>query len=485
MMTLKVYVFGVAILALGAGCGGTVEGASQNSKNDAGKPPPADGGSPGVNHGEGGPKEKDSGVPQTDTGTPDAALNHGAPSTTYPAFTPFMPPIIDNGGSILASPQIVTITWTSDALESTWEAFDDAIGSSAYWTAANSQYGVGPAVSGATNHVELSIAEPTWADTDVANFVVTNASDIATSGWPAPNSNIVYTIYLPQSTSSTFTLSGLGLACGSEGIIGGYHDNVTIPGVGDVAYAVVTQCSGVPPTDTGGFGGSVTAFASHELNEASTDPYPSDVLAWEGVDDAKYFAWDDFQAGSGMEIGDMCEIYNDSFYVDPTLTYGVQKMWSNASAIAGHAPCVPAATGAYYNVTPLNQEAVTIDAANFGGSPNTPATGYYIPVGKSKTFAVGFYSDGPTSGPWTIKVRDAGDPYAEVGYFTAVGTSAVTASADVTSGQNGDIAYITVTVNSMDQTKSDLIFIESEMGGGGFGSPRHIMPILISSNGLQ
>src|ERR1700722_15058679 len=117
MMTLKVYVFGVAILALGAGCGGTVEGASQNYKNDAGKPPPADAGSPGVNHGEGGPKEKDSGVPQTDTGTPDAALNRGAPSTTYPAFTPFMPPIIDNGGSILASPQIVTITWTSDALE--------------------------------------------------------------------------------------------------------------------------------------------------------------------------------------------------------------------------------------------------------------------------------------------------------------------------------------------------------------------------------
>ena len=69
-------------------------------------------------------------------------------------------------------------------------------------------------------------------------------------------------------------------------------------------------------------------------------------------------------------------------------------------------------------------------------------------------------------------------------YFKAVGTSAVTTSIDVPTGQNGNIAYVTVTVNSMDQTKSDLILIRSELPGSTCGSRacRSYMPILISSN---
>jgi hypothetical protein len=261
---------------------------------------------------------------------------------------------------------------------------------------------------------------------------------------------------------------------------GGYHDNVNVSGFGDIAYAVVLQCPG-------GRGG-VTSAASHELIESATDPYPSDNPAWTGFNDSIYIAWDLFQTGqSGLEqteVGDMCENNFDSFYTDPSLG-GVQRTWSNVSAQGGHAPCVPAESGPYFNVTPLNQEAITINSSPFplGGTARAPATGYSIPVGKSKTFAVGFYSDGPTGGPWTISVEDAGDIYAGQ-YFKAVGTSAVTTSVDVSQGQNGQVAYVTVTVNSMDQTKSDLIVIRSELAGStcGFGPCRHDMPILISSN---
>jgi hypothetical protein len=474
-MTLKVYSFGVAILALVAGCGGEVVGGA-GAGGDSGKP---------VSHPDTGVSPIDTGIEPTDSGVPedvvetgpvDSGPNHGKVSTMYPAFTPYMPQVLNQGGTVLASPQIVTITWLSDTSYATWEAFDDGIGATAYWSAATSQYGVGAATGGTSNHVEQSTAEPTsWSDTDVANFVLAQAGDLTTSGWPAPNGNILYTIYLPQTTSSTFTLQGFGAACSAG--VGGYHDNVYLTGTGNIAYAVVLDCPGDQTTD-------VTESASHELAEGSTDPYPSSSIAYMGLDDSKYYAWDFYQAGSGTEVGDMCEVYFDSFYTDTTdsnFNYGVQRIWSNSNAIAGHAPCVPAETGSYFNVTPLDLEPVTIDAIDIGGLSTSPTLGYTIPVGKSKTFAVGFYSDGPVTAPWTVTVRDEGDPYAGY-YFTAVGTSAVTASIDVTSGQNGQIGYVTVTVNSVDQTKADLIVIESRSAssGGSFGL-RHIMPILISA----
>ena len=487
-MKLKYYGFGVAILTLAVGCGGEIVGGSGDTSKDAGKPPPvADSGGGRVGDADAGPPVVDSAPPDTgtDTAPVDAGPDNGSPSTTYPAFMPFIPGVLDNGGPVLASPQIVTVTWTADTLHATWEAFGDDIGSTAYWKTTTSEYGVGPAVSGATNHVEIATAPPTaWSDTDIVSFVQTNASSTATSGWPAPNSNIVYVIYVPTSTSATFSLhQGTGTIMACMNGTGGYHDNVNVSGFGDIAYAVVLQCGpeGLPVTDA----------ASHELIEAATDPYPSDNPAYTGFNDATYMAWDLFQTGSAglgqTEVGDMCEtyFYPDSFgYTDPTLG-GVQRTWSTVSAQGGHAPCVPAETTAYFNVTPLNQEAVTINSSAFplGGTPKAAATGYSIPVGKSKTFAVGFYSDGPTSGPWDITVEDLGDQFAGQ-YFTAVGKSSVTTSVDVAQGQNGNVAYVTVTANGYDQTKSDLILVKSELPGStcGFRACRSYMPILISGN---
>jgi hypothetical protein len=480
-MKLKYYGFGVAILtlAVGVGCGGEIVGGNNHeAPKDAGQDVAVvDTGNPTGHVDAGGPV--DTGPPDTgrDVAPPDAGPDHGTPSTTYPAFMPFMPPVLNHMGPVLTAPQIVTISWTDDPLHGTWEAFDDAIGSSSYWSTSTAEYGVGPAVSGASNHIEMTTADPTsWTDTDIITFVSNNAADTATSGWPAPNPNILYTIWLPPSTASTFALhngGGLQQACGGGGgIIGGYHDSVNVSGIGNVTYAVVIQCDK----------SMATTFASHELAEASTDPNPESEPAYVGLDDKTYYAWDFFQAGSGTEIGDMCEVYFDSDYTDPTLGYGVQRLWSNKSATGGHAPCVPAESGPYYNVTPLDMEPLTVNAGAIGGTAVSPAMGYVIPVGKSKTFPVGFYSDGPTSGPWTIKARDWGDPYD--GYlFMAKTPSAVTVSTDISQGENGQVAYVTVTVNSLDETNSDLIVIESSLPGSncGFGPCRHSMPILISS----
>jgi hypothetical protein len=475
-MTLKNYCLGVAILALAAGCGGTIVTGSNNdtNKKDAGNPtaPPSSG-----NQDMDGGAPTESGAPEaaSDTGPVDSGPDHGAPSMTYPAFTPFMPQVIDNGGPVLSAPQVVTISWTSDTSYPTWEAYDDTIGASSYWMTATSEYGVGPAVGGPTNHVEISTAAPTsWSDMDIASFVSTNAGDVATSGWPAPSANTLYAIWLSPTTSSGFTLSGFGNACNAG--VGGYHDNVSTS-VGDIAYAVILQC---------GFGSflSPTALASHELAEAATDPHPSDIPAYTGVDDSKFFAWDAFQGGSGTEVGDMCEVYCNAYYSDATATLGyqVQRIWSNASAAAGHAPCVPAESSPYYNVVPLDPQSITVDTSALGGSAAMPTMGYSVAPGETKTFAIGLYSDGPTPA-WDISAQDLGDPIALYtgGGFGGGGSPQLTAKTDLTSGKNGNIAYVTVTVNKTVTAKSDLLIIRSEMPGESCNyGDHHDMPILIT-----
>ncbi len=452
-MTLKDYAFCAAAwmgVAAQVGCGSSPAG---NSPNDGGKHEGGHHMTIDAGHDGGADAPSDSGTGEAEASVDTGPkLNHGMPSMTYPAFTPFMAQLINNGGPVLSAPQIVTISWTSDPNYPTWESFDDQIGSTSYWSTTTSEYGVGAATSG--GHVELSTTAPTWADSDVDTFVSTNASDTASSGWPAPTANTLYTIFLPPSTSAGFTVQGMA-ACGGGYIIGGYHANTSTTGGQSVSYAVVIQCPGTRVDDN-------TASASHELIEAATDAQPFGIPAWIGMDDSKYLSWDLLQQFQD-EVGDMCEMYQDSYYTDPTLGHGVQRTWSNMSGAAGHAPCVPAESGPYFNVTPLMQESITINLGMFGGSPATPGTGYYIPVGTSKTFAVGFYSDSATGGPWTISAQPD--------------DSGLTATIDVTDGQNGNMAYVTATVHSTDSSKAHLLVIQSQLGS----YPPHFMPILISS----
>src|SRR3954468_6794254 len=65
---------------------------------------------------------------------PDAPpLDHGAPSTTYPAFTPNAPQLLDKGGKILTNPVAVTIAWNDSPNAAVFEGLVDTIGASAYW----------------------------------------------------------------------------------------------------------------------------------------------------------------------------------------------------------------------------------------------------------------------------------------------------------------------------------------------------------------
>lgn len=449
-------------------------GSPEASRAEAGRPD----GSGNTHDGSADAKERDTGL---DAGL---ARDHGEASTTYPAFTPFMPQVQYGGGPVLSNAEIVMITWYGDENASTFEAFGDDLGTSDYWAQTTSEYHVGPAHSGPENHVRLPQSEApiaNWSDTAIEAWVTTHVQSYGTYGWPAPTSNSVYVLYLPPNEDIQFSGSD---ACQSG--IGGYHGNVIVNSK-DVAYAVVLQCQD-------NSGAQTTAEASHELIEAATDPHPSDITAWVGFDQ-DHLAWDVFQSFQD-EVADACEFYFDAFYEQTFSTvetldagpdsgeggilldaglamFATQRTWSNVNAAAGHAPCRPTDYSVYFNVSPLQLDpSVSLNLTSLGGLASSQGQGYRIAKGATRTFPVGFWSDGPTSGPWTISAVE-GNPL--MGPATS---SDLTISIDWTQGQNGDIAYVTVTVNTVDTSMNgELITITSELSG----FHRTFMPILISN----
>lgn len=392
-------------------------------------------------------------VDPTPTTPPVATVDHGAVSTTYPAFKPYMGQLADNGGSILAQPTIVSVTWSADPSAARFEEFGDSIGPSKYWSAVTAEYGVGPASSGAANHVRIDGTPPaSMSDTQLEAFVRDHVADAA-SGWPTQVTDPVYIVYLPRATK--LILQG-SEAC-SQGV-GGYHQDVAVSGKA-VAYAIVPQCQNFDET---------TLSASHELAEAATDPYPRTRPAYSGFTN-DFLAWEFFQQFQS-ENGDACEFYRDSF-VGPgktDLAFAVQRQWSNDRARLGHDPCVPAPASAYFNTTPLDMESVTVDLSAFG-SGRVKTKGYTIAVGETKQIPIGFYSDAAADA-WTIQAVEGG----------IQGTSQpgkVTLSLDTTKGQNGQKAYLTVKVNGQGRTKTELVTIVSKGAAGA----SHYMPILINS----
>ena len=80
--------------------------------------------------GEAAPPAPEAGAAQ-DAGTEaeaEAGLDYGAPSSTYPAFTPDFGQLQYNGGYVMKNPVIVPITWNSDPSQASFDQFADAVG---------------------------------------------------------------------------------------------------------------------------------------------------------------------------------------------------------------------------------------------------------------------------------------------------------------------------------------------------------------------
>jgi hypothetical protein len=454
-----------AAIACGAllACGGSGDAGSSN-------PTATDAGAAGSDDANPGSSTGDDGAAAADAGP---APDPGAPSSTYPAFAPDFGQLQYNGGHVMKSATIVAITWNSDPSQASFDGFADAVGQTSYWTAASSEYGIGPAACSAADHVHMTTMAPAqMSDADLQSLVTTNAGK--TEGWPAPTQDTIYAFFLPPGTSlqmQTGAGGSMGDACAAG--IGGYHDEV-VAGATPTSYAVVPSCAfpgGQPANE------QTTMSMSHELLEAVTDPDPRDANpGWVGFDDA-HFAFDWFQEFAD-ENGDACEFFRQSFFEDMETSpvafdYWVQRTWSNKAAIAGHDPCQPAVAGTpYFNVTPLNlgMVSLTLPASLTGSTAQTFQTkGLHIAVGDTQVLELGFYSDAPTSAPWALSYS-LGSPVLQTK------PTYLTVTLDKTTGQNGEKAHASVKVNSAGKLGGELVVFRSVLGG-----VSHYMPVVIGS----
>jgi len=426
-----------------------------------------------------------------DGGAGDDASTDGSTqdslATAYPAFKVDAPQIRKNQGKVLASPVIVTVTWPGDPNASTWEAFGDALGASTYWSATTSEYGVGPSTSGPSNHVRMTQPLPaTLAYSDLQNLVLNTLQGMQSDAgapdggapnpaWPQPtfdasgDAQTIYSLFIPATT--TVPDPGDNISLCTEGGLG-YHDN-TVLGGKPVAYSVTLECNSQTLPD-------LEETAAHEMVEAATNPYvESSTLGYEGFD-VPHYAWDLYAGfGAGDELADACQNWWDAYFQETgSFPYWVQASWSNAAALAGHDPCVPQPTGPYEGMTllPSQTSTVTVPAVASLMLTATQTQGFKVTVGQPLSFQVGYFSDAPTSAPWKIAYDFPKDMSIS---FTSLGNGTATVAIDKTSGQNGDVANVTVTVKTKGAGGFHVMAITWDPPAGSSVYGPHYLPLVL------
>lgn len=424
----------VALTSISAMGGAAVVACGGSTQN--GSPPAADSG----------PVEAAVGVDAAPEAAPDAG-----PDVGYPAPHYAMPQVVNlAGGVTLKNPKAYLIFYPGYTYEAQLKAMGQAMGASTYWSAATSEYGVGPLAFAGS--IELTGETPPTSiqDADIQTYL---AGKLQSGAFGTPDPETIYTIVYPTTTTITLPGGALGNAqsCSS---FGGYHQDfitsVTDGGTPqDFPYAVVPTCTNVPGFTTQD---ELTGALSHEWAEAATDPYPATNQgansAYAQVD-SNHFAWE--ALGGGGEIGDMCVGSQSPFFMSTEVGFTVQRIWSNKAAKAGHDPCAPAPSGVpYFQSAPLLNTNVQFTSQFIGGTIDSQ--GVVVPVNQSKDVEVDLYSDAPTDGPWTVSASD--------GLSALLGSApSMTFTWDKTQGQNGDKLKLTIKVTATSPLGGAHVFV--------------------------
>ena len=318
---------------------------------------------------------------------------------------PTQPVVMSQGGPVLAAPEVVPIFFQGDdTMQAYIEGFLPQLAASPYWPAIANEYGV------STMTIAPSIVStdaPPATDDALQTWLQAN---VGVTPWPANNANTIYAVFLP---GGAFTAS-FGTACTDYG---GFHEEFN-----GIVYALLPRCTSA----TLAMVDYLTVVISHELMEASTDPFPYSAPAFNDVDDDDTI----WNLTPGGELGDMCE-YADGARQRLVGSYMVQRMWSNNSAAAGHDPCVPELPGGYIEATTALAD-ITLD---LGGEFST--RGVSVPMSMSKTVDVALYSDEPAP-DWTVAAIDVASHYHNT-------LPELQLSLDATTGNNSTTLHLTIT----------------------------------------
>jgi hypothetical protein len=336
-----------------------------------------------------------------------------APSAFVEAPHGTVPQLVKLTGAVLTAPNIVPIFFANDTdMQAKVEDFAAQLATSAYWPATTTEYGVGSLTVRATI---VTTDTPPATDTALDSWLAHHFD--GQHGWPAtPDPQTIYSVFLPD---GAVLHTSSGDSCDA---FAAYHDEATTPTGLPVVYALVPRCHYGDLVD------AVTDSASHEWIEAATDPRVETALAFGDVD-ADHYIW---AYTPGGETGDMCE-YLDNASQRLVGPYLVQRTWSNAAAIAGHDPCIPATGLPYQAAAPMLSDSLPIDSF-YNGTIMTK--GVQISLHTSKTIEIALFSDAPTD-VFTVGAADAN---------ALSGNAADLAFQwDRQAGKNGDTLHLTIT----------------------------------------
>jgi hypothetical protein len=372
-----------------------------------------------------------------------AACGDNAPAHQMPDAAPPMPdaptgfveaphasvPQVQNaGGSVLAAPTVVPIFFMGDGDAQTQiEMFLTQLAASSYWPTTTSEYGVGAITIQAS---VVTTDTPPTTDAALATWLA--------SKFPTPDPNTIYTVFLPAGAVLT---QGNSKSCVA---FGGYHSETTANNA-PLVYALIPRC--MSSTFSGPLD-ETTIATSHELVEASTDPHPFTAPAFVSLDPA-HIIWGRTPGG---ELGDMCEYVRAAY--QPLLgSFMVQRTWSNASAAAGHDPCVPTLGTPYLGAAPNFPD---LQITTHSGQMLT-TKGITVNLHQSQMVEVDLFTDQP-SDDYSVIVEDTNQVNGMPGNFEFFWGKS--------NGHNGDKLQVLVTrsVAGTGRASEIVFFVQNSTG---------------------
>lgn len=362
-----VHFFWPLLATVGCGLGATPDLGQPPQASES--PSPLAPGMPGTTGGQ-----ADGGTPRS-PGGPGSTVTHGWGLQQTPAGLPLVP---NNGGQVIAAPQLVLISYPGDANRSGLAADVRWLANSDYLPTVGAEYGIGNGSLRAD--VQLTDAPPP-ADA-IPAYLQSHLSD---GSLPTSDPSNIYILVIPQGAPNLATY------CSGAAGFHGYFDALdgTQP-----TYVVIPDC--------GNDLQRLEVILSHEVVEVASDPH---VDTYQMQDPGSPWTY------LGGEIGDLCESNSTNVH-DPSRTFAAALMWSNAAAASGQVPCVP---------WPDDQTYVSVLA--------TPSTTQRVAAGSTVTFTLTGWSSQPT-GTFALTVQD--DPIADVRTQPQLNESRVSPGGQVT-----------------------------------------------------
>lgn len=386
-------------------------------------------------------------------GTATGGATGGAADTFPQGDHTALAQIVSAGGSAMQTPVLQVFSFNSDANAELYETFIATLPHSAYWSSTTAEYGVGAATAAAPVRASLSAttgltdgALARGETSDIESFL-TAQLDVTSPPLGAPSANTLYILFMPTGMTVSLDDNAQSSACG-DGVLA-WHTAMRLPRTQvTIPYVVVPDC---------GAQGTLSSFdartvaASHAIIEAVTDPHMDAYAAF----DANHTAWQ--LPANGIEVGAACvaALYDDpNLFVTPSdLGFMVQRTWSNANALLGHTPCVPAAAPSvvpYFDSVPVLTSTITLPLGTNLLNPSVTLAGISLPPSINAIVPVQLFSDGTTTGPWTLTASE-------------VGTSHLTLTTDKATGNNGDSINLSITAHA-GATGQSLIRLTSTLG---------------------